>query len=263
MTVSDISRDLGFAKSTVHDIISTLESQGIVVKDPELLTYGLGWRLFELGRMAQENMELRKIARGPLERLHRILDETVHLTVLDNGEVLYVDVFESSKRLRTYSVIGVRAPMHCTSVGKAMMAYMDDAQIDRVIDQYGMARFTDRTITDRALLGEELRRVRSQGYAVDDIEHEPGVRCVGAAIHDHAGAVFASISISGPTARITSNRVTELGKLARETADEVSSRLGYRKDGASSSANQQTRANSGSPAVTSAQVAGGEDQEQT
>jgi DNA-binding IclR family transcriptional regulator len=126
-----------------------------------------------------------------------------------------------------------------------------------------MARFTDRTITDRALLGEELQRVRSQGYAVDDIEHEPGVRCVGAAIHDHAGSVFASISISGPTARITPNRVTELGKLVKETADEVSSRLGYRRDGAGSSANQQTDVSSGSPSTTPSRAADGEAQEQT
>lgn len=228
-TASDLSRDMNLPKSTVHDILSTLEAQGIVVKDPELMTYGLGWHLFELGRMAQENMELRKIAKAPLERLFRILDETVHLTVLDNGEVLYVDVFESSKRLRTYSVIGVRAPLHCTAVGKAMMAYMDETTVDRFIEQYGLARFTERTITDRETLLEELRRVRAKGYAVDDIEHEPGVRCVGAAIRDHSGSVFASISVSGPTARITPNRVSELGGLVKETADEISQRLGYGK----------------------------------
>lgn len=229
LSITELARELKLPKSTVHDILSTLQHEGAVLRDTDRQVFGLGWRLFELGQRAQEDMELRRIARSYLLALHRSLDETLHLTVLDGGEVLYVDCVESTQRLRTYSVIGVRAPLHCTAVGKAIMAHMEPARINRIVDQYGLARFTDNTITTREQLFAELERIRREGYAVDNVEHEAGVRCVGAPIHDHGGKVFASISISGPTIRITEDAVEELGRHVRETATGISEHLGYRE----------------------------------
>ena len=227
--VTEIARTLDLPKSTVHDLLTTLQHEGAVLRDSERQVFGLGWRLFELGQRAQEGMEIRRIARNYLLQLHRLIDETLHLTVLDGGEVLYVDCIESTRRLRTYSVIGVRAPLHCTAVGKAIMAHLEPAAVERIIDQYGLPRFTENTITDRARLLEELQRIRHDGYSIDEVEHEAGVRCLGAPVRDHAGNVFASISVSGPTMRISRDRVEELGRQVRQTAAEISTHLGYRE----------------------------------
>ena len=132
MSITELAKALELPKSTVHDILSTLQHEGAVLRDPERQVFGLRWRLFELGQRAQEDMEIRRIARNYISNLNRDLDETVHLTVLDGGEVLYVDCVESSKRLRIYPVIGVRAPLYCTTVGKALMAYMPVRRVDEL-----------------------------------------------------------------------------------------------------------------------------------
>jgi DNA-binding IclR family transcriptional regulator len=119
--LSQVAKRLRIPKSTAHSIIETLVREGLVARDAPTGTFGLGIRLLELGQAAQENFELRRVASPRLLALNREVDETVHLTVLDGDVVLYVECFESSKRLRTYSVIGVRAPLHCTAVGKAIL----------------------------------------------------------------------------------------------------------------------------------------------
>jgi IclR family transcriptional regulator, KDG regulon repressor len=225
--VTRISQLLKLPKSSVHDILSTLHNDGLVEKDGERSHYSLGLRLFELGNMARANLELRRIATPFLRSLNEELDETVHLTVLDGWQVLYVECFESSKQLRTYSVIGVRAPLHCTAVGKAILAYFSEKQVSQMVRAMGLPRFTDNTITDRESLDRELARIRRSGYAVDNAEHEEGVRCIGAPIHNHESQVMASISVSGPSQRMSPARDEELGELLVSKTDEISRRLGY------------------------------------
>lgn len=228
LSLTQICRTLRIPKSTTFSILETLEAERIVEKDEPTGTFSLGIRLLELGQEAQKNFELRKVASPYLQQLNHALDETVHLTVLDGDEVLYVECFESSKRLRTYSVIGVRGPLHCTAVGKAILAFLDDDQKIRLVNRLELVKFTPNTITERKVLLEDLELVRRRGYSVDDVEHEEGVRCVGAPVYDNKGRACASISISGPTQRITKERVEELAGRARETARDISERLGYR-----------------------------------
>jgi DNA-binding IclR family transcriptional regulator len=226
--LSQVARSLRIPKSTTHSIIETLVREGLVARDGLTGTFSLGIRLLELGQAAQENFELRRVASPRLLALNREVDETVHLTVLDGDVVLYVDCFESSKRLRTYSVIGVRAPLHCTAVGKAILAFLDDDEQIRLVNRLPLERFTERTITDRAALLAQLRTVRSRGWSVDDVEHEEGVRCVGVPVFDNRARVAASISISGPTQRIRLNLLPSLARTARVAALDVSRALGYR-----------------------------------
>jgi IclR family transcriptional regulator, KDG regulon repressor len=228
LTLSEVSRSLGIPKSTTHSILETLEQDGLVGRDEPTGTFRLGIRLLELGQAAQENFELRRVASQYLLALNRELNETVHLTVLDGDVVLYVECFESSKRLRTYSVIGVRAPLHCTAVGKAILAFLDDDEQIRLVNRIPLKRFTAHTITGRSALRAHLRAVRARGWSVDDVEHEEGVRCVGAPVFDNLGRVCASISISGPTQRVTTNALPALAEKARATALEISRQLGYR-----------------------------------
>jgi IclR family transcriptional regulator, KDG regulon repressor len=226
--LSRIAKDLSIPKSTAFSILESLEKGQLVEKEPSTLTFCLGIRLLELGQEAQQNFELRRVASPFLREWNREIDETVHLTVLDGEMVLYVECFESSKRLRTYSVIGVRAPLHCTAVGKALLAFLEEEERARLIARMRLERFTANTITDRGSLLADLALVRRRGYAVDDVEHEEGVRCAGAPIFDNRGRVCASISVSGPTQRITARNVGIFARQAMATASKISTRLGYR-----------------------------------
>jgi DNA-binding IclR family transcriptional regulator len=227
-SVTEISKSLNFPKSSVHEIISTLMEAGILEKDSDRNRYSLGLKLFELGKQAQANLEVSKVAIPSLRGLHEQLDETVHLTVLDGKEVLYTECFESTKRLRTYSVIGIRAPLHCTAVGKAILAYLDEGEIEEVIQSMGLPKFTENTITDRQRLNGEMKQIRDRGFATDDMEHEDGVCCVGAPVRNHTGKVIASISVSGPSQRMSSSRLEEIAPLVMDRAAEISRRLGYK-----------------------------------
>lgn len=228
MGVTRISRILQLPKSSVHDILSTLENDGLIEKDCERNYYSLGLKLFELGNMARANLELRRVATPFLRSLNEQLDETVHLTILDGWQVLYIECFESTKQLRTYSVIGVRAPLHCTAVGKAILAFFTEKQVGQMIKTMGLAKFTENTITDRRHLDAEMAEIRRRGYSVDDAEHEEGVRCIGAPIRNHEARVMASVSVSGPSQRMSPDRDEQIGKLLIDRTDEISRRLGYR-----------------------------------
>ncbi len=229
MSVTEISKILNLPKSSVHEILFTLVTEGILEKDFDSSTYHLGIKLFELGNRARSNLEIRKVATPYLKELNARFDETVHLTVLDNQEVLYIECFESTKRLRTYSVIGVRAPLHCTAVGKAILAFLSRDDIDEIIKVKGLERFTENTITDRDVLLQELEKTVLNGYAVDNMEHEDGVRCVGAPIRNYSGSVFASISVSGPSQRVTLENIPEIAEVVIATASDISRKLGYIK----------------------------------
>ncbi|MGQ9617245.1 MAG: IclR family transcriptional regulator [Spirochaetota bacterium] len=228
MGITGISKKLNLPKSTTHMIVNTLVHEGILEKDINTNYYQLGLKLFELGNRARSNLEVRKVATPYLKDLNEFFDETVHLTILDNYEVLYVECFESTKRLRTYSVIGVRAPLHCTAVGKAIMAFLPDEEIVKVIEEKGLQRFTQNTITEKELLVKELQKIRKIGYAVDNMEHEEGVRCVGAPLWNHTGNVFASISVSGPSQRLGNEKIPDIAKKVMSVANEISRKMGFK-----------------------------------
>ena len=228
VSVTDISKALTFPKSTTHEILATLEKERFITKNP-YNRYHLGLRLFELGNMAQSDLEIRRVASPFLKELNSELDETVHLTVLEGNEVLYVDCLESTKRLRTYSVIGVRAPLYCTSVGKAILAFLEPKELEKILDSLIFEKFTENTITDKIFLMDELKMIAQRGYAVDNMEHEEGLRCVGAPIRNHNGNVFAAISASGPSQRITLGNISEIGKIVMRQAEKISEQLGYRQ----------------------------------
>lgn len=228
MTVTEISKRLRFPKSSVHQILNTLTNENILKKNPLTNRYFLGVKLFILGDRARANLEIRKVAEPLLKKLKEIFDETVHLTVLNNDEVLYIECFESSKLLRPFQIIGYRAPLHCTAVGKAMMAFMSKQDIDRVIRTKGLPRFTKNTLTDKMSLLKDLKAVVNRGYSVDNIEHEQGVRCIGAPIRNHEGQVFAAVSVTWPSQRLKLGRIPKFAKTVIAKANEISQRLGYR-----------------------------------
>lgn len=224
--VSEISRSLRVPKSSAHNILETLVAGHLLEKEAERNLYHLGSKLIELGNRAQQNLAVQRIARPYLRALNEELDDTVHLTILDHDEVLYIDCIESRKPLRMHSVIGVRAPLYCTAVGKAIMAHLGPQEVERIVKTQGLAAFTSSTITTRKALDEELEKTRRRGYAVDNMEHEDLLRCVGAAFRDHTGAVVGAISVSGPSQRITVRSVAQIAPKVMAAAASISAGLG-------------------------------------
>jgi IclR family transcriptional regulator, KDG regulon repressor len=226
--LSEISRNLNIPKSSAYAILSTLEHYKFIERDERSGRYHLGIKLIELGNRAQIELDICRIAKPYLNGLNAETGETVHLTVLDQDEVLYVDCVESKKRLRTYSVIGIKAPLYCTSVGKAILAFQSKEYINQIIEEKGLPRVTEFTITNKSKFLKELSKIRTQGYAVDNMEHEDYLHCVGAPIYNSKGEVFAAISISGPFLRITLDKVSELAEIVMTTTKEISRKLGFR-----------------------------------
>ncbi|MGE5573646.1 MAG: IclR family transcriptional regulator [Bacteroidota bacterium] len=225
--VTEVSQELGVHKSTVSRVLATMESRGYVSRNGTSGKYCLGMRLVELASYRLEQIDLRSQARPFLEELVQATGETAHLAVFDHGKVVYVDKVDTPQTLMMRSKIGYRVFAHCTALGKAILATLPDELVEQVINEKGLPRFTPNTIVDPLALKEHLRRVRAQGYAVDDEEHEEGIRCAAAAILDHAGRVVGALSVSGPTLRVSRQDVETIANLVRDSARRLSVSLGY------------------------------------
>lgn len=226
--LAELAETVKLHKSTAHRILMILEGYRIVDRDPQTGRYRLGLRLFELGTIAIASFNIRERARRHLERLLYEVDETVHLCVLDGGEVMYLDKYEPSRSVRMASRIGRRNPAHCTAVGKAMLAWLPEREVDEILQKHGLQRLTRNTITTPAELKIELKTIRSRGYSIDNEEVEEGVRCVGAAVLDHAGRVLGAISISAPSFRMPAEKVEIVAVSVCRAAKVLSEESGYR-----------------------------------
>jgi DNA-binding IclR family transcriptional regulator len=227
-SLQELAEKLHLHKSTVHRLLMVLESSRMVERDPQSGRYRLGLRLFELGNVAIARFDVREKARRHLEKLVEEVDETVHLCALDAGEVLYLDRMEPGRSVRMECRVGRRNPVHCTSVGKAMLAYLPEREVDSILRQHGMERRTAKTLVTPAALKADLRAIRERGYAIDDEEIEDGVRCVGAAVVGADGRALAAISVSAPAFRMTMPKVTKIAGLVGKTAHALSLEYGYR-----------------------------------
>ena len=225
--LAELAGKLKLHKSTVHRLLMVLERHGLLDKLPDTGRYRLGLKLFELGSRAIAATGLREHARPFLQRVQYETEETVHFCVLEDTEVLYVDKVEPQRSVRMASEVGRRAPAYCTGVGKAMLAELPHAEADDIIRRSGLRSLTRHTLTTPAEINAELRATRARGYAVDDEENEEGVRCVAAAIRDAAGHPIAALSVSGPSFRITKEKVPIVARSVMSAAADLSSQLGY------------------------------------
>lgn len=228
LSVSQIGRKLGLPKSTTHNLLHTLASFDFVRQDEETRLFRLGPRLYELGLQVSQLVKIESVGRPHLRHLKELTKETVKLAVPSDGEVLVIAAEESPYELHTRGDAGRRTPLHSTSLGKAILASLPDEEIRSLLERRGLHRFTTNTITDLARLQREIATVRSEGYALDWEESELGVRCAAAAVTDVTGRVVATISISGPTTRISRQRIRELASYVKEHAVEISKALARR-----------------------------------
>jgi len=226
--VTDLAKSAGMNKSTVYRFLNSLKELGYVRQNPRSERYSLTLKLFELGSIVLDRMELWKEAPPIIEKLAEQTHETVHLAVLDEGKLVYLGKIESTQALRVsmMSRVGQSAPTYCTGVGKILLVHLPPDRLDESLNREGLHRFTDNTITDRAQLQKELEGVRQNGFAIDNEEHEVGVKCVAAPVRNNGGQVFAALSISIPSVRFTNSEIPHYKQLVTTLACEISKRLG-------------------------------------
>jgi len=231
MTITEISRRLGLPKSTTFELLQTLNGKGYVeVDNYKLKTYKLGIRLFQAGITYLEKTDLRTAARPLLEAMMIKSGETAFLVTASNGKVVYLDKVESTSSVKTSSTLGSMNPMHCTGVGKALLAAYPDSQVCEILESMPLNTKTPYTITDFTVLQEDLKNTRTRGFAIDNRESELEVFCVAAPVYDSMSRAIAAISIAGLATRMLENtgRVNALGILVADTALAISKRLGFR-----------------------------------
>jgi DNA-binding IclR family transcriptional regulator len=226
---SEVSERTGLHKSTVHRLLQVLERHRLIEKIAQSGKYRLGLRLFELGCNVMAQFDLRERAQPYLKRLVLETGETAHICILDGDRMLSIANVESPRTLRTPSTVGHRTPLHCTSVGKALLAFLPEDERNDLISQCELTDYTRYTITKPARLKAELKLIRQRGYAMDDEEIEEGLRCVGAPVMDHSGRVVAAMSIAGAAFRLTEKRIPEVARSVIQAASELSVELGYKE----------------------------------
>ena len=224
--VSRLARMLGVAKSTVHRLAKTLVSEGMLEQNPENGKYRLGIALFSLGALVRRRMNLSSEARQDLFALRNVTQETVHLAILDQGDIMYVYNLESTQAIRVNSDIGVHKPAFCTANGRAILAFQDDDVVEAVIAG-GLTARAPKTKPRPEHLRRTLSEVRKLGYALEDEESEAGMRAVAAPVRDSSGKVVASVGIAGPVQRLSEDMMAKFAPEVVETAASISRRLGY------------------------------------
>ncbi|MEI4472409.1 IclR family transcriptional regulator [Frigidibacter sp. MR17.24] len=224
--ISELARELELTKSNVHRLLATLIDQGYVRQVPPMSHYELTTRIWELGNRVFRRMDLTEIARPAMLRLAEATGETVHLSVLQGTEVLYLDKIESAHHVRAHTSVGARAPAHTVATGKAMLAQMPESYLDRFGQT--LERYTDTTRTTIAELREDIRIAREQGYAlVPEGEWREGIAACACAILDGSGELAGAIGMSGPDSRIKRKQLKELAPHVVEAARMISAALGY------------------------------------
>lgn len=225
LSLTQIARRLEMSKSTAHRLLGTLENKRFVARDATTGTYHLGYRFIEMASLVSRQVDLLRWVQPYLQRLSEACGETVDLAVLDGAQVTYLQVVESSQRVKIAAAVGQRLPAHCTASGKAFMAFLPDDQVQGILDA-GLSCYTDRTRITLSELSEDLCLARERGYALAMGEYETDIHAVAAPILDAAGYPLAAIAIVGPSYRMPRERMPALGRLAQEMTETIRREVG-------------------------------------
>lgn len=223
--VTEISEILDLYKSNVHNILDTYKQMGYVEQDDETGKYCLGVGIFNLSRALGDTFAISKIALPYMQELANITNDNVYLAVPHRGDVLYLEATYPAQATHLMrSLFGERAGMYCTGIGKAMLANMPEEFIARYLEQ-DFIRFTENTIIDKNKLREELQVTKVRGYAIDNMEHEFGVKCVALPIFDANRQVAAALSVSGASLKFTEDFVVEVAELEKRYIQKIERRI--------------------------------------
>ena len=222
--LSELTRSLHLPKSSIHRLLLTLELRGYLYRNEQTGRYNFGLKLFNLASMALGRTKLREQA-GPV--LHALMQKTgltIHMAILEQNQAFLIEKIEPPGLPRLGTWIGRSMDLHCTGVGKALLAHLREEEIQRLI-RNGLPRYNDNTIVSAKKLKEELARIRQVGYALDDEEETIGLRCIGTPILDSESKAVAAISIAGTTAQINPDNISSLALKLRQSSSEISRRL--------------------------------------
>ncbi|MBI3329348.1 MAG: IclR family transcriptional regulator [Nitrospinae bacterium] len=223
----DISRRLGLHKSTVHRLLSLLKRRGLVVADSTSQLYSLGPGLVELAWIVLRQQDLRAVCRPHLEELQRATNETVSLHLRMGDKRVCVEELESGQEVKYSQTLGLTAPLHVGAPGKALLAFLPEEELVRLLPMLSLTPITPDTITDLDALRAELAKTRTRGYAVSIGERSSWAASVSAPIRDRTGQTIAAISVLGPSHRLTPRVLKELGMQAMQAAWKISAAFGY------------------------------------
>jgi len=224
--VTDLATELQFTKSNVHRLLATLQSQGYVRQVPPHSTYELTTRIWELGSNVIRRMDLIKVARPAMIKLADATGETIHLSVLDDIDVVYVDKIEGAHHIRAHTSVGARAPAYTVATGKAMLAHMPDTYLERFRPH--LKRYTETTRTTIEELRADIEQARQQGFAaVPHGEWREGIAAVACAILGRSGEMVGAIGMSGPDSRIKRKQLKQFSVDVMEAARTIGLALGY------------------------------------
>lgn len=224
--VTEIADELDMPKSTVHNHLRTLADERYVVREGG--TYRIGLRFLELGEYTRNRRKIYQVARPEVSELAEETAETVNAAVEEHGEGIYITRAHGDRAVSDDTYAGKRMKLHCTALGKSILAELPESRVAEIVETHGLPRRTENTITDLGELEAELESIRERGYAYDREERLRGVRCVAAPVVTEDGSVVASLSVSGPTRRMEGDRFHEdLPELLRSSANVVEINMTY------------------------------------
>ncbi|MDN2567919.1 IclR family transcriptional regulator [Aquibium sp. A9E412] len=229
-TVDEIVASVGLPKTTVFRVLATLTAERFLERDDRLQTYHFGELAALVGARALGDMDVKRVAHPFLDALMRETGETVHLAILSEGAALCVDKIDALRSVRMLSFVGFRDPLHCSGVGKALLAFQPEPERKRLLESIPLARHTERTICHRGALERHLEEIRDSGYALDAGEVEEGLVCAAAPVFDHLGTVAAAISVSGPASRMNGAALGAAIETVVDHARRISRSLGHRHE---------------------------------
>lgn len=225
LSLSELTTKSGFPKSTIHHILSTFLPYEYVAQEPETKKYSLGFKFLNISNLILGNIDIRKIAHKYLLQLHEECMEAVHLAILRNGKVVYIDKINKPDGLSLVTYVGFYTEPHAAAGGKILLSELSTDKIIQIYQGKSLKKYGKNTITSVDKLLNELKKIKKDGYAIDDEEYYEGVRCVAAPIRA-GGQVVASVSITGSIFTITMERINnKLKKLVIETAEKISSEM--------------------------------------
>ena len=224
--LAQVASSLQLHKSTAHRFLMVLERHHMVERTSNG-KFRLGLRLFDFGNKAIEQYDLRERAQPHLRRLVAETEETAHLCILEQARVIYIDTIEPARSVRMITRIGASNPVHCTSVGKAILAFLPEERIADIIRRTRFERLTHRTIATAEALRAEIEKTRRRGYAVDDEELEEGLRCIAVPVLDAQRQPVAAVSISGPSFRVTAQKLPSIANHLLQCVRGISMDMGF------------------------------------
>lgn len=213
-------------KATAHRTLTSLMEKGLIRFDEATQLYHPGYGLLELAHQAWSKIDVRDIAADQMKHLWSETGETIHLAVLDRGEVIYIDKLESQKSLRLFSAVGKKGPAYCTGVGKAMMAFLSEDLLADAIKEQTFFKHTDATLINETMLRSELIKIRESKISLDLEEHEEGIQCAASVILNHRNEPIAALSITAPKFRVNDARFQHFQTLVKDACKKVSTRMG-------------------------------------